>query len=307
MKILITPRSFGKNDNTPFELLEKHGIEIVKNTTGGIMNEAQLIRAIADCDGVIIGVDPLNETVISAAPKLKAIAKYGVGVDNIALDACKARNIPVSRTVGANSAAVADYAFGLMLALARQIIPIDRMCRNGDWGKITTQDVSEKTLGLIGLGAIGRHMVKRAKGFDMKVMAFDIFWDEKYAAQEMIKKADVDTICRECDFISLHLPLTAETADMIGEKQIEMMKSSAIVINTARGGIIDEDALLKALKENRIAGAGLDAFAEEPPENKEWFELNNVIIGSHCAASTDGAANTMGMMAARNLLEDLGL
>lgn len=307
MKVLITPRSFGKNDDAPFRLLQQHGVEIVSNSTGGIMNEAQIKEAIADCEGVIIGVDPLGAEVIAAAPKLRAIAKYGVGVDNIDLDACKARNIPVSRTVGANSAAVADYAFALMLSLARKVIPIDQSCRKGDWSKVTTLDVAEKTLGLIGLGAIGRQVVQRAKGFGMKVLAYDVFWNDEYAASEGIQKADVDTICRECDFISLHLPLTEETRHIIGEKQLAAMKPTTILINTARGGIIDDDALLEALKKNQIAGAGLDAFAQEPPENKEWFTLDNVVIGSHCGASTVGAANSMSSMAAQNLLVDLGL
>ena len=307
MKVLITPRSFGKNDSSPVELLKKHGIEIVENSTDGIMNEAQMKDAIASCDGIIIGVDPLNADVISAAPKLRAVAKYGVGVDNIDLKACAARGIPVSRTIGANSAAVADYAFGLMLAAAREIILIDRACRNGDWGKITTQDVSGKTLGLVGLGAIGRQMVQRAKGFGMKIMAYDIFWDEEYAAAEGIVKSDVDSICRECDFISLHLPLTDETRHLIGEGQIALMKPSAFIINTARGGIIDEDALLTALKNKRIAGAGLDVFEQEPPTNRDWFLLDNIVIGSHCAAATIDAADSMSRMAAHNLLVDLGL
>lgn len=307
MKVLITPRSFAKNDRAALDMLTQKGMEVVYNQTGGIMNVEQMREAIADCDGVIIGVDPLNADVLSAALKLRAVAKYGVGVDNIDLEYCAARNIPVSRTVGANSEAVADYAFALMLSLARKVIPIDESCRRGDWSKITTSDVSKKTLGLIGLGAIGRQMVNRAKGFSMSIMAYDVYWDEAYAAEQGIQRADVDTICRECDFVSLHLPLLPETKMIIDGKRIGMMKPASYLINTARGGLIDDDALLAALKEDRIAGAGLDAFAQEPPENREWFSLKNVIIGSHCAASTSGASNNMSLMAAQNLLRDLGL
>ena len=307
MKVLVTPRSFGINDISPFELFKKHGVEVLTNPTNGVLNEAQIMEMLADCDGVIIGVDPLNERAIKAAPKLRAVAKYGTGTDNIDLKACKERNIKVSRTLGANSAAVADYAFALMLALARKIIPIDHACRKGDWSKIPAHDVSGKTLGLIGLGAIGRQMVRRAKGFDMKIIAYDTLWDEVYALAEGIQKSDVDGICKESDFISLHLPLAEDSRCMIGEKQIGLMKHTAFIINTARGGIIDDHALLKALRNNRIAGAGLDVFIQEPPDNKEWFELENVIIGSHCAASTIGAANKMSIMAAENLLADLGV
>lgn len=307
VKVLITPRSFAKNDDTPLKLLERNGITVVRNDSGGILNKQQMIECIADCEGVIIGVDPLDKDVLSAAPNLRAVAKYGVGVDNIDLNYCGKNNIPVSRTVGANSAAVADYAFALMLALARKVIPIDRGCRQNNWSKITTLDVSGKTLGLIGLGAIGRQMVLRAKGFSMKVMAYDPFWDDAYAQSAGVTRTDVPTICRECDFISLHLPLTDQTRHMIGGEQLAMMKPTAILINTARGGIIDDDALLRALKRNLIAGAGLDAFATEPPEDQSWYALDNVVIGSHCAASTVGAANMMSMMAAENLLKDLQL
>jgi D-3-phosphoglycerate dehydrogenase len=306
MKVLITPRSFAKNDSAPVALLEKHGIEIVWNTTGGILSAEEMKAAIADCDGVIIGVDPLDADVLASAPKLKAVSKYGVGVDNIDLTCCGEKGIPVARTVGANSDAVADYAFTMLLALARKIVTIDRQCREGDWAKITTSDVSGKRLGLIGLGAIGRRMVSRAKGFNMEVWACDAFWNESYAAEQGVREADIDTICRECDFISLHLPLNEDTKRIIDEKRLKEMKPSAFLINTARGGLIDDDALLKALRENKIAGAGLDVFAREPPEDPAWFSLPNVVIGSHCAASTIGASQQMSLMAAQNLLAALG-
>ena len=306
MRVLVTPRSFGKNDTAPFEILEKSGIEIVRNPVNGIMKVQELISAAAGCDGIIIGVDPLTREVLETVPALRAVAKYGVGVDNIDLDYCKEHQIKVSRTVGANSAAVADYAFSLMLALARRVVEIDIGCRNGNWNKITTTDVSGKVLGLVGLGAIGREMVKRAKGFSMKVIAFDVMWDEEYAAKEEIERVSLDEICQRADFISLHIPLFPETKGIIGEKQLAAMKSDAYIINTARGGLIDDDALLYALKNGEIAGAGLDAFSEEPPENQEWYKMTNVLIGSHCAASTVGASNAMSMMAAENIIRDLG-
>ena len=304
-KVLVTPRSYGKNNPALFAMLKDAGYEVVGNETGGIMSKEQILGAIPDCVGVILGVDPFDADVIAAAPKLRAIAKYGVGVDNIDLEAAKARGIKVSRTVGANSEAVADYALALMLALSRKVLPIDKRCRQGDWGKITTIDVSRKTLGLFGLGAIGRHVARRAQGFSMKVMAYDVCWDEDYARANGIERAEPERIFREADFISLHLPLLPETRDFIGEAEIALMKPTAVLINTARGGLIDENALLKALKENRIWGAGIDAFMHEPPEDKMWFELDNVVLGSHCAASTVGATENMGTMATENLIRDL--
>ena len=304
-KVLVTPRSFGKTDPMAFTILESAGYEIVRNPTGSILSREQMIELLADCEGVVLGVDPLTAEVIAQAPHLKAVAKYGVGMDNIVLEACKARGIRVSKTVGANADAVADYAFTLMLALARQVLPIDSLCRNDNWQKITTVDVSGRTLGLIGFGAIGKGVARRAAGFDMTVMAYDVYWDEDYAAANKIVRATPDEICRQADFISLHLPLLPETAHFIDERRLALMKPTTVLINTARGGLIDEAALLKALQEKRIYGAGLDVFETEPPADKSWYQQQNVIMGSHCAASTVGATEKMGRMAAENLVRDL--
>ena len=307
MKVLITPRSFGQPDISAFRILEQAGLEIVKNESGKILSEEMLANLIQDCDGVILGVDPFTAKVLDRAPKLKAIAKYGVGVDNIDLEACKKRNISVSRTVGANVNAVADYAFALMLSVSRQIIPIDQRCRAGDWGKSTSLDVYGKTLGLVGLGAIGKGVAARARGFDMHVLAYDPFWDEAYAAEAGIQRASLDELYQKADFISIHVPLNEETRGLIGARELEMMKPTAILINTARGGVVDEDALLEALQSGKIYGAGLDVFEEEPPSNTQWFARSNVVIGSHCAASTVGATEQMSRMAAENLVRDLKL
>jgi D-3-phosphoglycerate dehydrogenase len=304
-KVLVTPRSYGKEDPALFGMLEGAGFEVVRNETGGILTKAQMMEQIAPCAGVIVGVDPLDAEVIAAAPGLRAIAKYGVGVDNIDLAAAKGRGIPVSRTVGANASAVADYALALMLALSRKLLTIDRRCRQGDWGKITTLDVTGGTLGLIGLGAIGKLVARRAQGFDMKVLAYDVVWDEQYAAANHIEFAEPSRILKEADFISLHLPLLPATENFIGEAELSMMKPTAVLINTARGGLVDEAALLKALQQGRIGGAGLDAFREEPP-SPEWFALDNVVLGAHCAASTRGASLMMGRMATENLIRDMG-
>jgi D-3-phosphoglycerate dehydrogenase len=304
-KILITPRSFGKTDPRLFTLLEEAGYELVLNGTGGILDKKQITELIAPCAGVILGVDPLDADVIAAAPHLRAISKYGVGVDNIDLNAAKARGIKVSRTVGANAEAVADYAVALMLALSRKLLPIDQSCRRSDWSKVTTLDFNHKTLGLIGLGAIGKNVAQRAQAFSMRVLAYDVMWDAEYAQAHGIEYAEPETILRTADFISLHLPLLPSTENFIGEKELAMMKPTAVLINTARGGLVDEAALLDALRHNRIYGAGIDAFRVEPPEDKSWFELDNVVLGSHCAASTTGAVENMGRMAAENLLRDL--
>lgn len=307
MKVLVTPRSFGKTDPEAWRMLEHAGIEAIRNPYGAILTEDQLRERLVDCDGIVIGIDPLPEAVLAAAPKLRAIAKYGVGVDNIDLDYCRQHGIRVSRTLGANTEAVADFTFALILAAARQIPFIDRRCRLGDWSKITTLDVHGKTLGLLGLGAIGKAVARRANGFNMCILSYDPVWDGDFARACGVERTALDDIYRKADFISLHLPLLPETQNIIGEAQLRLMKQTAIIINTARGGLIQETALLSALQDKRIHAAGIDAFSIEPPENPAWYALDNLVISSHAAASTEGAITVVGRMAAQNIINDLGI
>jgi len=303
-KILATPRSFGQAGD-PIGLLERAGYAVVKNPVGRILTGGEMRIHIADAVGVIIGVDPLNAAVLDAAKQLRAISKYGVGTDNIDMARAEALGIPVSITAGANADAVADYAFTLMAACARRLLPIDAQCRRRDWGKVTSLDIWGKTLGILGLGVIGKGLARRAKGFAMQVLAHDLYWDEAYAAREGIAYAEPDEIYRTCDFISLHLPLTDASRHMIADAQFAMMKPTAVLVNTARGGLVDETALVRALREGTIYAAGVDAFAEEPPADEALYGLEGLIMGSHCAASTQGAVENMGMMAAQNLLDAL--
>lgn len=307
MKVLITPRSFGKNNPELFSRLKEAGLEIIRNDSGGILPEKTLVELIAPCEGIIVGVEQLNEHVLNHAPKLRAISKYGVGLDNIDLEYCKKKGIPVSRTVGTNSNAVADYTFALILGVARKICKINSLCHEKDWSKILGLDVYGKTLGIIGLGAIGKCVAKRARGFSMNILAFDPVWDADFATENEIRRTDIDDICKESDFISLHSILTSETRNMIDKRRIGLMKKNAIIINTARGELIDGDALLEALKSNCLGGAGLDVFKEEPPANSEWYAVKNLVMGSHCSSSTFGATELMGNMAVTNLLKDLDL
>ncbi|KYZ76195.1 hydroxyacid dehydrogenase [Anaerosporomusa subterranea] len=304
-KILITPRSFGKNNNKPIELLKEKGYEIITNPYQRIMTQEEMSVAIRDVDGIVIGVDPLNGEVLKNAKQLKAISKYGVGLDNIDLAYAEQRGIIVTKTVGANTGAVADFAVTLMLATARRMVYIDQECRQRNWAKVSTIQMDNKTLGLIGLGSIAKAVVKKVSGFDMKIIAYDTSPDLEYAQKHNITYVDLETLLQESDFISIHLPLLDSTKNLISSKEFALMKQTAVLVNTARGGIIDEAALLSALKNRRIWGAGIDVFEAEPPSNDEFLKLDNIIIGSHCAASTFEAIDAMGMMAAENLINSL--
>lgn len=307
MKVLVTPRSFGKANPEFFDWLSQKGLSILRNDTGAILSEEAMIERISDCDGVIIGVDPLNRRVLEAAPKLRAIAKYGVGVDNIDLAYCEEKGIRVSRTIGANSNAVADYAFTLMLMVARKAALINACCHKRDWHKITSQDIYGRTLGIIGLGQVGKCVAKRAQGFSMKILAYDVFQDHEFAKENKITFCDLDTLLSQSDVVTLHAALTEDNHHLLSAEKLGLMKKNAILINTARGDLIDEEALLSALEEKRLFGAGLDVFRVEPPVDPRWYELDNVVMGSHCSSSTLGATEAMGKMAIENLLRDLNI
>jgi|SRR5699024_7957129 len=305
-KILVTPRSFGKHSQRPMQLLKEKGFHVKKNPYGKILTEDQMIEQVKDVDGVIIGVDPLNQKVLQHANKLKAISKYGVGLDNIDLDYTKKHNIAVSIASDTNTDAVADYTFALMMAAARRVAHIDKECRKLNWEKITTIDISNKTLGLIGLGNIGKKVSRRAQGFDMEVLAYDLNPDYEYSRNNGISYVDsLEEILKKSDFISLHLPLNAHTNHIIGSHQFDIMKSNSVIVNTARGGLIDEQALFNALQYNKIWGAGIDVFESEPPKNTEMLNMENIVVGSHCAASTVEAIDNMGITASKNIIGNL--
>ncbi|WP_195854454.1 phosphoglycerate dehydrogenase [Aerococcus tenax] len=307
-KVLITPRSFAKyNKDHVINLFHNAEIDPVFNETGSIYTEERLIEAVEAVDGIIVGVDPITENVINHAPKLKTIAKYGVGIDNIALDLAKKRNITITRTLGANASSVADYDFALLMAVARRVVEINNAAKeNIDWSKKMALDIYGKTIGILGLGATGRETVKRAQGFAMDIYGYDIYEDKAYLEENNIKfTQDLTTIFKECDFISLHIPLTEDTHHLINKDLFAIAKPNLVLTNTARGGIINEEDLYEALANKRIFGAGIDAFEQEPLENSPLLDLDNLIIGTHTAASSVGASEQMTLQATQNIINEL--
>jgi D-3-phosphoglycerate dehydrogenase len=287
-KVLVTNASFAKYSKRAEEILQDYGLEIIR-VKQPVTGENDLLGQLDDVVAIITGLEPVTGKVINSAPRLRVIVKHGIGVDNIDLDAAKEKGVIVANSPGTNREAVADLVFGLMLSLARKIPQSDRQVREGKWPKVFGQSVWGKTLGIIGLGVIGKSVAQRAKGFNMKVLAFDKYWDEEFASANGIIRSEVDEILKESDFVTMHVPLMKETRNLIGEKQISIMKPTAYLINAARGGVVDEDALYKALKEGRIAGAGIDVFSTEPPTQSPLLGLQNVILTPHMGGFTDGA------------------
>lgn len=305
-KILITPRSFAKYNRIELiDNLQRHGIEPVFNPTGSILTEDQMIEYLQNMDGLIVGVDPVNERVLRHTPSLRTIAKYGVGIDNIDCAYAKKHGISVTRTINANSNAVADFTMTLLMMVARRSVEIDVGCHHNDWSKKEALDIYGKKIGVLGLGAIGKGVVKRARGFNMDVYGYDIQKDKEFIKENNVTFTDIHTIIKECDFISLHLPLLDSTKHILNKKNLVNAKENLIIVNTARGGLIDEEELYELLLEKKVYGLGLDVFEHEPPQDSKLLTLPNVVVGSHTAASTQGAISMMSKMAVENIIKEL--
>lgn len=302
-KILITSTSFGKTDPTPIKLLESKGYEVAWNETGRSLSATELIDRLEACEGVIAGLDYYTNEVFEQCKKLKVIARYGVGYDRVDLEAAKKARVIVTNTPSANSDSVADLALSLMLAVARKIPEAHRLMLDGQWPKPYGVSLFAKTIGLIGLGRIGSRVAKRAKGFDCKVLVFDPFVDFETAAAFGCRKVEsLQELLAASDFISLHTPATEKTRGIINAETIEMMKPTAILVNTARGELIEEDALLNALRNGRIFGAGLDVFVQEPPQTEKYQNLPNLVLSPHMGAYTTEALYNMAMDSANDLI-----
>lgn len=303
--VLVTARSFGKNDSQAVNMLEQHGCIVTRGGGDRPLTSAELAILIVDADALIAGNDQVDAAVIEAGKKLKIISRYGVGVDNVDLSAANAKGIPVTNTPGTNEHSVADLVFGLILASARQIPSVVEHVRTGGWDRRLGTEVWGKTLGIIGFGKIGRGVAHRAAGFDMRVLVHDVCVDEKAENDYGVTFVSREEVIEQADFLTLHTPCTPETRNMICAAQLSMMKPSAILINTARGGLIDEKALVDAIRIKAIAGAALDVLEHEPPKDRELLELENVLITSHIGGYTTEAINAMSMLAAENVIQGL--
>jgi len=302
-KVLITARSFGKISEEPFQILKDAGFEAVMHPRRGPLEKQELIPLLQDAEGIIVGTDMIDDEVLSQAPHLKVISKHGVGVDNIDLEAARRRGIVVTNTPGANSTAVAELALCLMLALSRKVVEADRKVRGGEWGTITGCELTGKSVGIVGFGAIGRLLAHLLQGFECKVLAYDPYGDPEAAARLGVRLTSLDELLGTCDYISLHVPATPETRNMLSEKEFANMKKTAFLINLARGGVVDELALARALTEGQIAGAAVDVFSEEPPApDHPLLNAPNVIVTPHIGAHSREAMNNMSTMAAKNVV-----
>jgi D-3-phosphoglycerate dehydrogenase len=267
-------------------------------------DRSELLTAIVDVDAILIrSATKVDAEALAAATKLKVVARAGVGLDNVDVRAATQSGVMVVNAPTSNIVSAAELAIALLLAAARHISPAHASLRGGEWkrSKFTGIELYEKTLGIVGLGRIGVLVAQRLVAFGMEVIAYDPYVQAGRAAQMGVRLVDLDTLLRESDFISVHLPKTPETAGLIGADELAKAKPSLVLVNAARGGIVDEAALYAALKEGRIAAAGVDVYAKEPCTDSPLFELENVVATPHLGASTDEAQEKAGVAVAKSV------
>lgn len=303
--VLVTARSFGTADNKAVELLEAKGCEVRKLVQADGPIPEQLSRELPGADAVIAGLEDYSRELIESSEKLKVISRYGVGYDKVDLKAAADRRIAVTITPGANGDSVADLAVALMMDCARNVTVMDNGIKNRNQVRPSGLEMWEKTLGIVGAGRIGKGVARRCRGFRMNILCYDQYQDTKFAEECQAQYVDFDTLIRESDFITIHSPLTEETRNLFSREQFLAMKKDAVLVNTARGGIVDEEALYEALKSGEIRAAALDATVDEPPYDSPLCTLSNCILTPHAGAATREASSRMSLMAAQNVLDIL--
>ena len=301
-KILCNIQQIYGRPATYLKPLRDAGFEIVMNEKGRLLTEDELIERLPGVYATIAGGEPYTERVFERSKDLEVVARFGVGWDRVDVDAATRHGIAVAMAFGANHESVADGALALALGLSVNLLAQHNLVAKGGWGRGFHPGFWGRTMGIVGLGRIGRAVARRCQGFAMRVIAYDTAPDRDYARDNNIELLALDRLLAEADFVSLHTPILPETRNLIGARELGLMKPTAVIINTARGGLIDEVALHKALTERRIAGAGLDVFAEEPPRGSPLLALDNVILAPHAIAMDEAAERLMAERCVANIL-----
>lgn len=303
-RVLIGSRSFGRSHPEHVAALEQAGCEVVPNGVDRAYRAAELTDLLPGFDAIVTGTDELTAAVLAACPRLRTIAKHGVGVDNIDLEAARAHGVTVSTTPGTMHDSVADLALGLLLALARDLPGAHARTVAGEWRPTTGLELREKVLGVVGLGRIGREVVLRAQAFGMRAIAHDPWADAGWAQAHEVRLVDsLDALLSAADAVSLHAP--GGERPLIGARELALMRDGALLVNTARGSLVDETALAAELAGGRLGGAALDVFATEPPAGSPLLGLPRVIATPHLGGRTVEAQRRMGEACVRNCLAGL--
>lgn len=303
-KVVVASHSFSRLARTGMRMLEERGYE-VEVAPEGPMSEEEFVKLLSDADGVILGTQKFSRRVVEACPRLKVISRHGVRVDNVDVQAARELGVVVTNTPHVYVSAVADFTVGLIVAAARRIVEAHESVKSGGWERPVGRSVYGRTLGVVGTGRVGAAVIRRMRGFAMSFLAFDIEPRSELSREFGVRYVHLDELLRRSDFVTIHVPLTERTRGLIGERELRMMKPTATLVNTSRGGVVDEKALYKALKEGWIAGAALDVFEKEPLRNSPLLELPNLVLTSHIGSYTEECLEEMSRLAAENLISVL--
>ena len=307
MKIVVTPRGFAKCGLDNVKTIEEAGFLVEYNDTGNAYTKEEFYEKTSDADGVIVGVELVDKEYIDSHPKLKAVVKFGVGTDNIDIEYCRQKDIFVGRTVGSNARSVAETAISFLLADSKNLYESISDTRENKWSKQTGYEIEDKVIGIVGFGAIGKKVAQMAFGLGMKVLAYDPYSIDHEAAKAFdVEMVDFEEILKRSDFVSLHIPLTKETNNFITLAQFKKMKPGAVLINTARGGIVNEEDLFAALSQNMIRSAYFDVLSSEPPKKDEpLLKLPNFYLTPHIASRSKEAEKNTADMSTKIMIEAL--
>ena len=309
MRILLSTTSFQDTPGRHHDVLASSGFEVIR--ARGPLTEDQLLDLIREhdgFDGVLCGDDRITARVIDAAlPRLKVISKYGIGLDSIDVAHATTRRVPVLFTPGVNETTVAEHAIGLMIALARHFYPHVRDVKAGEWKRRTGTELCGKTLGVIGLGRVGKEVVKRAGAFGMPCVGHGNHWDDPFASRYNLRRLDTrEQVLREADVVSLHTNLTPQTRGFVNRSTIALMRPGALLVNTARGGLVVEADVAQACRSSQLGGYATDVLETEPMRAPHVFqELDNVIVTPHVGSRTNESVQRQGLRAATNLVNCL--
>lgn len=300
-RTLISPERFGQIDPLPVTMLEEAGVECVFNPYGRILIESDMKELISGCDSVIGGAEPITAAVMECAPELRFISRCSVGLDSVDLLEARKRGIPVSYVPGANAQAVTELTVSHVLTLLRGVKEADSSLRAGKWIRVMGRSLEELTVGIIGIGRIGRRVARHLSAFGAKIIANDLKPDTAFGEELGIEWVEKERLFKEADVVCLHVPVTPLSRYVVNRESMATMKPDAILINTARGGLVDEAALAEALRAGKLGGAALDVFEREPYDG-ELTGIENCILTCHMGASSRSSRLRMEIQAAENLI-----